>query len=78
MIKMPLRAMALVAPGRGLRNAAPRLARPADVATTRDNQVWRAINSMWQLFKTNYYDPTFQRPDVIEDDYYRFCHRRRG
>ena len=67
-----------LAPGRGLSDAAPRPSRPAEVATTSANHVRRAINSMRQLFKTNYYDPTFQRPDVIEDDYFRFRHRPRG
>jgi hypothetical protein len=33
---------------------------------------------MGRALTTGYYDPKFQRPDVVEDDYYRFRHQPRG
>ena len=37
-----------------------------------------AITSLRQVFKTSYHDPKFHRPDVIEDDYYRFRNQPSG
>jgi hypothetical protein len=33
---------------------------------------------MGRMLTTGYYDPKFQRPDVVEDDYYRLRHQPRG
>jgi hypothetical protein len=38
----------------------------------------QAIASLRQAFTTSHYDSKFDRPDVIEDDYYRFRNLPRG
>ena len=40
----------------------------------------RLIGLLRRAAKTggSYYDPLFARPDLVEDDYYRFRHQARG
>jgi hypothetical protein len=72
------RAVASATPGRRPGRAETRLIRRAAAAMIRGTWLRRAINGMGRAFKTSYYDPKFQRPDVVEDDYYRFRHQPRG
>jgi hypothetical protein len=72
------RGLAPATPDHDASDAKARLPRRAATARTRSNHWRHAINSMRQVFKTNYYDPKFQRPDRVEDDYYRFRNQPRG
>jgi hypothetical protein len=72
------RAQAAATPGRWPGNAKMRLMRRGAAAVTRGTALRRAINCMARVFRTGYYDPKFERPDVVEDDYYRFRHRPHG
>lgn len=31
-----------------------------------------------RVLRASYLDPLFERPDLVEDDYYRFLHQPRG
>jgi hypothetical protein len=71
-------APASATPGRCPGNGRTRLIRRAAKAITHGTRPRRAINGIGRVFRTGYYDPKFQRPDVVEDDYYRFRHQPRG
>jgi hypothetical protein len=73
-----LRGPAPATPDHDASNAKARLPRRAATARRHRNRWRRAINSLRQIFKTGYYDPRFQRPDAVEDDYYRFRNQPRG
>ena len=74
------RASTPAAPGRGPKNAKARRLRPAaQTAITHGKSLLRyAINRLRPTPNTSYHDPYFQRPDMVEDDYYRFRHQPRG
>ena len=76
-VAIDTRGPAPVTPGQDPSNAAVRLLRRAAAAVTRGNHLRHAINRTRQLFMTSYHDPKFQRPDVVEDDYFRFRHQPR-
>jgi hypothetical protein len=59
-------------------NAQARLPRRAATAKTRGNRWQHALNGVRHIFETSYDDPRFQRPDAVEDDYYRFRNQPRG
>lgn len=43
-----------------------------------NSALWRRVAGLLTpVFRTHYRDPLFERPDVIEDDYYRFRHQPR-
>jgi len=45
---------------------------------TAGTQLRRAAGAMRHVLETSYRDPLFERPDVIEDDYYRFRNQPYG
>jgi hypothetical protein len=47
-------------------------------ARRRRSQLRHALVSLRRLFTTGHYDSKFERPDAIEDDYYRFRNQPRG
>ena len=51
--------------------------RPNLPAKTRDPIVRRMANRLRRARETSYYDRSFDRPDLIEDDYFRFRHQPR-
>ena len=62
---------------RGAQTALPATARSGKTgsarAETRGDRPWRVAGLLRRVPKTgaSYYDPLFERPDLIEDDYYR-------
>lgn len=71
-------ASASATPRRCPSNARARRIRRAAAVVIRGSQLRRAINGLGRVFRTSYYDPKFQRPDAVEDDYYRLRHQPRG
>lgn len=51
--------------------------RPNVPAKTRDPIVRRMANRLRRALETSYYDRSFDRPDLIEDDYFRFRNQPR-
>ena len=49
-------------------------------ARFRGDCVRRVARMLRRVYRTGgrYYDPLLARPDVVEDDYYRFRHQPRG
>jgi hypothetical protein len=49
-------------------------------AETRADRLRRIVSLLRRVHKTRarYYDPLFERPDLIEDDYYRLRNHPRG
>ena len=49
-------------------------------AETRGDRLWRVVGLLRRVPKTGacYYDPLFERPDLIEDDYYRLRNQPHG
>jgi len=49
-------------------------------AKTRGDRLRRIAGLLWRVPKTraSYNDPLFERPDLIEDDYYRLRKQPRG
>jgi hypothetical protein len=47
---------------------------------TRGDRLWRVVGLLRRVPKTGacYYDPLFERPDLIEDDYYRLRNQPHG
>jgi hypothetical protein len=53
------------------------LARPRGTVPHRDGRR-RLAGLITRLRWTSYHDSLFERPDLIEDDYYRFLNQPRG
>lgn len=51
--------------------------RPNVPAKMRDPIVRRMANRLRRALETSYYDRSFDRPDLIEDDYFRFRNQPR-
>ena len=58
-------------------SAAPVVLAPRGGTMPRDRR-WRLTGLLTRVLRTGYHDPLFERPDLIEDDYYRFLHQPRG
>jgi hypothetical protein len=54
--------------------------RAAPGPKTRADRLRRIVGLLRRVHKTRarYYDPLFERPDLIEDDYYRLRNHPRG
>ena len=69
---------------RGAQTVLPRTARSDKTgsarAETRGDRLWRVVGLLRRVPKTGacYYDPLFERPDLIEDDYYRLRNQPHG
>lgn len=87
------RAPAAVTPGNGPRKArgplphraqtapsAPARLDKTGSAETRGDHLRRVAGLLRRVLKTggNYRDPLFERPDLVEDDYYRFRNQPHG
>jgi hypothetical protein len=64
-------------PGRAPNNAKARQLRPTAPDILCGNHLRRVVNGLRHVLKASYYDPKFQRPDMVEDDYYRFRNQPR-
>jgi hypothetical protein len=59
--------------------AAPAAGAPTRRARFRWNRRWRIAGVLVPVLRSSYYlDPLFERPDLVEDDYYRFLNQPRG
>jgi hypothetical protein len=65
-------------PGQRASNAAALSPCHTAVARSRRSHLRHAITSLRQVFTTRHYGSKFHRPEVIEDDYYRFRNQPRG
>ena len=61
----------------GTREGAP-VAQPGAAALATGNRLRRAAGAMRRVLETSYRDPLFERPDLIENDYYRFRNQPSG
>jgi hypothetical protein len=61
-----------------LARRAARGARNGAAAIVTGNQLRRAVGAMRHVLETSYRDSLFERPDLIEDDYYRFRNQPYG
>jgi hypothetical protein len=50
---------------------------PTRPAISRRNRRWRIAGLLAPMLRSSYLDPLFERPDLIEDDYYRFLNQPR-
>jgi len=66
-------ARAAATPGSGPRKADPR-------TDSRRDSLPRVVGLLQRLLTAggSYHDPLFERPDLVEDDYYRFRSQPRG
>ena len=53
-------------------------AAPTRRAISRRSHRWRIAGLRAPVLRSSYLDPLFERPDLIEDDYYRFLNQPRG
>jgi hypothetical protein len=53
-------------------------ARPRSATPAHGDWVRRIAGLLRQALRTGIYDPSFERPDLIEDDYFRFRHQPRN
>jgi hypothetical protein len=53
-------------------------AAPTHRAISRRSRPWRITRLLGPVLRSSYLDPLFERPDRVEDDYYRFLNQPRG
>ena len=57
----------------------PRQAKARNTAAiARGNRLRRAADVIWRVVKLSYCNPLLERPDLVEDDYYRLRNQPRG
>jgi hypothetical protein len=60
------------------RDQLPITSTPTREQKRRDARQKRVVGLLTRLRWTSYHDSLFERPDIIEDDYYRFLNQPRG
>jgi len=58
-------------------SAAPLVLVPPPGTTSRRDRRSRLAGLLARVLKTSYHDSLFERPDLIENDYYRFLNQPR-